>query len=92
MRQNIFLRNSQPIIFWLRELLQIKGGYLKTSSLSPIPRAALNYVKRLWYKNHLKHSVDAFFIGTSLKLVFITYCIIDKTISIKYFLLTNHDP
>ena len=30
--------------------------------------------------------------GTSLKLVFITYYILNKTISMKYFLLTNHDP
>ena len=29
--------------------------------------------------------------GTSLKLVFITYYILDKTISMKHFLLTNHD-
>ena len=29
--------------------------------------------------------------GTSLKLKFITKNFIDKTISIKYFILTNHD-
>ena len=30
--------------------------------------------------------------GICLKLVFISNNIIDETISIKYFLLTNHDP
>ena len=37
-------------------------------------------------RNQLGH------IGTSLKLVFITNYIPDKTIPIKYALLTNHDP
>ena len=30
--------------------------------------------------------------GTKLKLVFISNCIIDKTISFKKISLTNHDP
>ena len=30
--------------------------------------------------------------GTSLRLVFITNYILDKTISKKYYLLTNQDP
>ena len=43
-------------------------------------------------QTYLVFAIIEKFTGTSLKLVFITNYILDKTISVKYFLLTNHDP
>ena len=41
---------------------------------------------------HTRRQILPYTFGTSLKLVFISNYIIDKTICIKYFQLTNHDP